>query len=203
VLALATALRFWFISMLGESVVADLRRRLYAHLLTLDTAFFERSRSGELLSRITADAELVQTVIGSSVSVALRSVVMLVGASALLVITSPKLAGLAALVIPLAILPIVFFGRRVRGLSKESQERIADAQRPGGGIARRHPDPAGLHPRDGGSAALRRHHPALAGHCTTPHRHPRLADADGHPAGLRGDHAGVVDRRQGRAGRRP
>ncbi len=127
VLALATALRFWFISMLGESVVADLRRRLYAHLLTLDTAFFERSRSGELLSRITADAELVQTVIGSSVSVALRSVVMLVGASALLVITSPKLAGLAALVIPLAILPIVFFGRRVRGLSKESQERIADA----------------------------------------------------------------------------
>lgn len=127
VLAIATSLRFWFISMLGESVVADLRRRLYAHLLTLDTAFFERSRSGELLSRITADAELVQTVIGSSVSVALRSVVMLVGASALLVITSPKLAGLAALVIPLAILPIVFFGRRVRGLSKESQERIADA----------------------------------------------------------------------------
>ena len=84
VLAIATSLRFWFISMLGESVVADLRRRLYAHLLTLDTAFFERSRSGELLSRITADAELVQTVIGSSVSVALRSVVMLVGASALL-----------------------------------------------------------------------------------------------------------------------
>jgi ATP-binding cassette subfamily B protein len=127
VLAVATALRFWFISMLGESVVADLRRRLYAHLLTLDTAFFERSRSGELLSRITADAELVQTVIGSSVSVALRSVVMLLGAGALLVVTSPKLAGLAALVIPLAILPIVFFGRRVRGLSKESQERIADA----------------------------------------------------------------------------
>ncbi|HWT14516.1 MAG TPA: ABC transporter transmembrane domain-containing protein [Patescibacteria group bacterium] len=127
VLAVATALRFWFISMLGESVVADLRRRLYAHLLTLDTTFFERSRSGDLLSRITADAELVQTVIGSSVSVALRSMVMLVGASVLLVITSPKLAGLAALVIPLAILPIVFFGRRVRGLSKASQERIGDA----------------------------------------------------------------------------
>lgn len=127
VLALATSLRYWFIALLGESVVADLRRRLYAHLLTLDSAFFERSRSGELLSRITADAELVQTMIGSSVSVALRSAVMLVGASVLLVITSPKLAGLAALVIPLAILPIVFFGRRVRGLSKESQERIADA----------------------------------------------------------------------------
>jgi ATP-binding cassette subfamily B protein len=127
VLAIATALRFWFVSMLGESVVADLRRRLYAHLLTLDSAFFERSRSGELLSRITADAELVQTVIGSSISVALRSAVMLVGASVLLVITSPKLAGLAALVIPLAILPIIFFGRRVRGLSKESQERMADA----------------------------------------------------------------------------
>ncbi|HQW80688.1 MAG TPA: ABC transporter transmembrane domain-containing protein [Pseudomonadota bacterium] len=126
-LAFATALRYWFIAMLGESVVADLRRRLYSHLLTLDTAFFERSRSGELLSRITADAELVQTMIGSSVSVALRSAVMLVGASVLLVVTSPKLAGLAALVIPLAILPIIFFGRRVRGLSKQSQERIADA----------------------------------------------------------------------------
>lgn len=127
VLAIATALRYWFIAMLGESVVADLRRQLYAHLLTLDTAFFERNRSGELLSRMTADAELVQTVIGSSVSVALRSVVMLIGASVLLVITSPKLAGYTALVIPLSILPIVFFGRRVRGLSKESQERIADA----------------------------------------------------------------------------
>jgi len=127
VLAVATAMRFWFISMLGESVVADLRRRLYAHLLTLDTAFFERNRSGELLSRITADSEQVQMVLSYSISVALRSVVMLVGASVLLAITSPKLAGLAALVIPLAILPIVFFGRRVRGLSRESQERIADA----------------------------------------------------------------------------
>ena len=127
VLAIATAMRFWFVSMLGESVVADLRRRLYAHLLTLDATFFERSRSGELLSRITADAELVQTMIGSSISVALRSVVMLVGASTLLVFTSPRLAGFAALVIPLAILPIMFFGRRVRGLSRESQERIADA----------------------------------------------------------------------------
>ena len=127
VLAIGTALRFYFISMLGESVVADLRRAVYAHLLRLDAAFFERSRSGELLSRLTSDAELIQTVVGSGASVALRSVVMLFGAGTLLVLTSPKLAGLAALVIPMAILPIVLFGRKLRGQSRQSQDRLADA----------------------------------------------------------------------------
>lgn len=127
VLAIGTALRFYFVSLLGENVVADLRRSIYSHLLRLDAAFFERSRTGELLSRLTADAELIQTVVGSGASVALRSVVMLIGASILLVLTSPKLAGLAALVIPMAILPIVLFGRRLRGLSRDAQERIADA----------------------------------------------------------------------------
>ncbi len=127
VLAIGTALRFYFVSMLGESVVADLRKSVYAHLLRLDAAFFEKNRTGELLSRLTADAELIQTVVGSGASVALRSVVMLIGASIALVWTSPKLAGLAALVIPMAILPIVLFGRRVRGLSRDSQDRLADA----------------------------------------------------------------------------
>ncbi len=127
VLAVGTSLRFFFVSLLGESVVADLRRAVYAHMLRLDAAFFERSRSGELLSRLTSDAELIQTVVGSGASVALRSVVMLFGAGTLLVLTSPKLAGLAALVIPMAILPIMLFGRRLRGLSRQSQDRLGDA----------------------------------------------------------------------------
>jgi ATP-binding cassette, subfamily B, bacterial len=127
VLALATAARFFFVSLLGERVTADLRRALYDHLLRLDMAYFESTRTGEVLSRLTTDTELVQQVVGSSASVAVRSVVTLVGASVLLVVTSPTLAGYAALVIPLVVLPMVLFGRRVRGLSRQSQDRIADS----------------------------------------------------------------------------
>ena len=126
VLAIATAMRFFFVSLLGENVAADLRRALYAHLLRLHQGFFESTRVGELLSRITTDTELVQTVVGSSASVAVRSAVTLAGASTLLVLTSPRLAGYAALVIPLVLLPMIVFGRRVRTLSRESQDRIAD-----------------------------------------------------------------------------
>ncbi|HOV56886.1 MAG TPA: ABC transporter transmembrane domain-containing protein [Rhodanobacteraceae bacterium] len=127
VLALATAARFFCVSLLGERVVADLRRRLYAHLLTLDQAFYERTRVGELISRLGADTELVQSVIGSGLSVALRSMVTFLGASAALVWTSPRLAGYAALVIPLVVLPIVVSARKLQRLSKENQDRIADA----------------------------------------------------------------------------
>ena len=127
VLAIATAARFFFVSLLGERVAADLRRRLYDHLLTLDQAFYEHTRSGELVSRLAADTELVQTVVGSTLSVALRSAVTLVGGVVLLVATSPRLSGFAVLVIPLVVLPIVVFGRRVARLSRESQDRIADA----------------------------------------------------------------------------
>jgi ATP-binding cassette subfamily B protein len=127
VLALATACRFYFVTLLGENVAADLRRALYDHLLRLDQAFFESTRVGEVLSRLTTDTELVQTVVGSSASVALRSVVTLVGASVLLVLTSPRLAGYAALVIPVVMLPMLVFGRRVRKLSRASQDRIADS----------------------------------------------------------------------------
>jgi ATP-binding cassette, subfamily B, bacterial len=126
VLATATALRFFFIALLGERVTADLRRALYDHLLRLDLSFYETTRTGEVLSRLTTDSELVQVVVGSSASVAVRSMVTLIGASTLLVITSPRLAGYAALVIPLVVVPMVLFGRRVRGLSRESQDRIAD-----------------------------------------------------------------------------
>ena len=126
VLAIATAARFFFVSLLGERVAADLRRRLYDHLLTLDQSFFEHTRGGELVSRLAADTEVVQTVVGSTFSVALRSVVTLIGGVALMVATSPRLAGYAVMVIPAVVLPIVVFGRRVARLSRESQDRIAD-----------------------------------------------------------------------------
>jgi len=127
VLALATAARFFFVSLLGERVVADLRERLYAHLIGLDAAFHDRNRSGELISRLTADAELLRSVVGSSMSVALRSTVTVLGSLVMLFVTSPKLAAWAMLGIPLAVLPIVIGGRRLQKISREGQDRIADA----------------------------------------------------------------------------
>ena len=127
VLAIATAGRYFCVSLLGERVIADLRRKLYAHLLTLDQAFYERTRVGELISRLGTDTELVQTVVSSSMSVALRSVVTAIGGASMLVLTSPRLAGYAALVIPLVILPIALAGRRQQRLARQNQDRIADA----------------------------------------------------------------------------
>ncbi len=126
-LALATAARFYFVSLLGERVVADLRRKLYAHLLELDAGFYDRTRSGELVSRLTADAELLRSVVGSSMSVALRSTVTVVGSLVMLFVTSPRLASYALIGIPLAVLPIVAGGRRLSKISRASQDRIADA----------------------------------------------------------------------------
>jgi ATP-binding cassette subfamily B protein len=127
IMAIAGASRYFCVTLLGERVAANLRTRLYAHLLMLDQAFFERTRSGELVSRLAADTELVQTVVGSTLSLSLRSLVMLVGSTTMLIVTSPQLAGLTALVIPAVILPIVFLGRRVEKLARESQDRIADS----------------------------------------------------------------------------
>jgi ATP-binding cassette subfamily B protein len=126
-LALATAARFYFVSLLGERVVADMRDKLYAHLLDLDAAFFDRNRSGELVSRLTADAELLRSVVGSSMSVALRSTITVVGSIAMLFVTSPHLAGYALVGIPLAVLPIALGGRRLQKMSRASQDRVADA----------------------------------------------------------------------------
>ena len=127
VLALATAARFYFVSLLGERVVADLRRQLYAHLIALDAGFHDRTRSGELVSRLTADAELLRSVVGSSMSVALRSLVTVIGAITMLFVTSPHLASYALFGIPLAVLPIVIGARRLRKASRSSQDRIAEA----------------------------------------------------------------------------
>jgi ATP-binding cassette subfamily B protein len=126
-LSLATGARFFFISLLGERVIADLRRRLYSHLLTLDQSFFERTRSGELLSRLAADAEMLRGVVGSAISIALRSAVTVVGSAVMLAVTNPRLAAYALIGIPLMVLPLALSGRKVRNVSRDSQDRVADA----------------------------------------------------------------------------
>ena len=125
-LAGASYARFYLISWVGERVVADLRVAVFNHVIGLNLAFFETRSSGEILSRISTDTTLVQTVVGSSVSVALRNVLLFVGGMILLLITSPKLTGLVLLVIPFVIIPIIVLGRKVRTLSRYSQDRVAD-----------------------------------------------------------------------------
>ncbi|WP_425481432.1 ABC transporter transmembrane domain-containing protein [Luteimonas suaedae] len=126
-LAVATAARFFFVSLLGERVIADLRTRLYAHLVGLDQAFYERTRSGELVSRLSADTELLRSVVGSGMSVALRSVVMVLGSMTMLVVTSPRLAAYTLIGIPVFVLPLVLGGRRLQKISRSAQDRVADA----------------------------------------------------------------------------
>ncbi|MET0550504.1 MAG: ABC transporter transmembrane domain-containing protein [Xanthomonas sp.] len=127
VLAAATATRFYFVSLLGEKVVADLRERLYTHLIGLHAGFHDRNRSGELVSRLSADSELLRGVIGSTMSVALRSTVTAIGSVVMLCVTSPHLAAYTLLGIPLAVLPIVLGARRLQKISRASQDRVADA----------------------------------------------------------------------------
>ncbi|MDV3437454.1 ABC transporter transmembrane domain-containing protein [Stenotrophomonas sp. C2852] len=127
VMALGTAARFYFVSLLGEKVVADLRSQLYAHLIQLGAGFHDRSRSGELVSRLTADTELLRSVVGSTMSVALRSTVTVIGSLAMLFVTSPRLAAWSLLGIPLAVLPIIIGARKLRTVARNSQDRIADA----------------------------------------------------------------------------
>ncbi len=126
-LAVFTAARFFFVSLLGERVVADLRNRLYGHLLDLDQTFFEQTRSGDLVSRLSADTELLRAVVGSTMSVALRSTVMVIGSVAMLVVTSPRLAAFTLIGIPLFVLPLVLGGRKLAKISRQSQDRVADA----------------------------------------------------------------------------
>ena len=126
VLGLASATRFFFVSWLGERITADLRAAVYHHITTLSPSFFEMTRTGEVLSRLTADTTLIKTVIGSSASIALRNAFMFVGSAAMLVYTSATLSLLAALTLPAVVLPMIIFGRMVRRLARASQDRIAD-----------------------------------------------------------------------------
>ncbi|MDQ1119670.1 MULTISPECIES: ABC transporter transmembrane domain-containing protein [Pseudoxanthomonas] len=127
VLALASAARFYFVSLLGERVVADLRRKLYAHLLGLDAQFHDRTRSGELVSRLSADSELLRSVVGSAMSVAVRSSVTVIGSVVMMFIASPHLAAFALVGIPAAVVPIVLGARRLGRIARASQDRVADA----------------------------------------------------------------------------
>jgi ATP-binding cassette subfamily B protein len=124
-LAIGTGLRYWLVTRLGEYVVADIRRAVFDKVTRMSPAYFERILTGEILSRITTDTTLILSVIGSSVSVALRNVLMLVGGMVLLVLTSAKLAGLVLLIVPAVVVPIIILGRRLRNLSRENQDWIA------------------------------------------------------------------------------
>jgi ATP-binding cassette subfamily B protein len=126
VLAAATFARFYLVTWIGERVVADIRRAVFDHVLRLTPSFFESLKTGEVLSRLTTDTTLIQTVIGSSISVAMRNALMMLGGLVMLVITSPKLTGLVLLIVPAVVLPLVLFGRMVRRLSRASQDRVAD-----------------------------------------------------------------------------
>ena len=124
--AIATAVRFYFVTWLGERVVADVRKAVFDHVIGMTPSFFEVTRTGEVLSRLTADTTLIQTVVGSSASVAMRNAVMLTGAFTLLFITSVKLTALVLGIVILVLIPLILFGRWIRTLSRKSQDRLAD-----------------------------------------------------------------------------
>ena len=126
-LALFSAARFYLVSWLGERVVADVRNAVYRHLISLSATFFEVTRSGEVLSRLTTDTSLVQSIAGVNLSITLRSAVTLVGGLVMMAVTSPRLAGIILLMIPLVLIPVLVFGRRVRRLTRATQDRIAEA----------------------------------------------------------------------------
>ncbi len=126
VMATATWVRFYLISWLGERVIADIRRKVFSHLLTLSPAWFEQTRTGEMISRLTTDTALLEQIVGTSVSMALRNGLLGSGALVMLMLTSWKLTVLVLLTVPVVIIPIVLFGRRVRKLARASQDRVAD-----------------------------------------------------------------------------
>jgi ATP-binding cassette subfamily B protein len=127
VLGLFTAARYYFVSWLGERIVADIRSEVYRHVIEMSPAFFETTRTGEVLSRLTTDTTLIQTVVGTSLSMALRNMLLIVGGLAMLAFTSPRLTGYTIGLLLVVILPTVAFGRKVRRLSRAAQDRVADA----------------------------------------------------------------------------
>jgi ATP-binding cassette, subfamily B, bacterial len=134
VLGVATAARFYTVSWLGERVTADIRNAVYRHVVTQSPQFFEITRSGEVLSRLTADTTLIQSVVGTSISMALRNVLLFAGGLGMMFVTSPKLSAIIIVLLAAVVLPIMMFGRRVRRLSRDSQDRVADASAMAGEI---------------------------------------------------------------------
>lgn len=125
-LAISTYARYYLMSWIGEKVVADIRRDVYDHIIRLNTAFFENTRTGELLSRITTDTTLLQSVVGSSVSIALRNTLLFLGGSAMMFSSSPRLSTYVSVIVPIVVIPLVVFGKQVRTLSRATQNRVAD-----------------------------------------------------------------------------
>ncbi|WP_312160886.1 ABC transporter transmembrane domain-containing protein [Phenylobacterium sp.] len=126
-LAASSALRYFFVTKLGERITADLRKAAYGHILTLDQPFFARTRTGEVLSRLTTDIQIVESLLSTSISVALRNLLTLIGALVLLVIVSPKLTGLVVALFPFVLAPLFLYGRRVRKLTTSTQDQFAAA----------------------------------------------------------------------------
>ena len=126
VLGVATATRYYFVTWIGERLVADIRNAVYQHVLKLSPVFFESTRTGEVLSRLTTDTTLIQSVIGSSISIALRNALTFIGGLVMLFVTSPKLTAIILLGIPMVLVPIIVFGRQVRRFSRASQDTVAD-----------------------------------------------------------------------------
>jgi ATP-binding cassette subfamily B protein len=126
-LALASAMRYYLVTTLGERIVADLRSEVFGHLTALSVAFFDQAKTGELLSRLTADTTQIKAAVGASVSVALRNIVLFFGASVMMVVTSPRLSAFVLAAIPVIVLPLYGFGRAVRRRSRTAQDTLADA----------------------------------------------------------------------------
>jgi ATP-binding cassette subfamily B protein len=126
-LAASSALRFYYVMWIGERIVANVRDALFRHLTSLTPSFYESQKTGEVISRLTADTTQIKSAFSSTASIALRNVVMLVGALTMMIFTSPRLSGFAALAIPLIVLPLVIYGRRVRSLSRRAQDALADS----------------------------------------------------------------------------
>ena len=126
-LAAASALRYYFVTTIGERVVADLRAAVFGHITLLSASFFDTARSGELVSRLTADTTQIKSAVGASVSIALRNLVLFFGSATMMVVTSPRLSGFVLIAIPVIVLPLVAFGRLVRRRSRAAQDTLADA----------------------------------------------------------------------------
>jgi ATP-binding cassette subfamily B protein len=126
-MVLFTSLRYYWVSWVGQRVVTDLRKKVYSQVIKQAPEFFEKTKTGEILSRINTDTTLVETVVGSTFSITLRSIVTLIGAGIMMVISSPKLAGMIAIMLPVIVMPIAITGRKIRKLSKLEQDRIADS----------------------------------------------------------------------------
>ena len=127
VLAVSSALRYYFVITIGERIVSDLRRDVFSHVMTLSPSFFDTNQSGEIVSRLTADTTQIKSAVGATASLALRNLILCLGAVGMMIVTSPKLSALVLATIPFIVFPLVAFGRSVRARSRAAQDTLASA----------------------------------------------------------------------------